>query len=304
MTDLNSSDYLLLPSDLFLLKRQNKGFQIPFFISSEAEASRVRPPAVVKTLEQRLLELTARELAALEELRAKVKYTSWYVEGTHDDWMLLRYLTSRNFDVKQSFKMLERSVQWRKTKGVDEWVCDICVRDPNQHLMQFVGWDLQHRPVCFMSMRWGPERKEPITHCVCTFNHLEKLMPIGVEQWVCITDFETYSQIKDLNIKMATSVVHTIQDHFPERLGLMILVNAPKIFGFFWKMFSSLIDSKTRSKVRFVSANSKQGIRDEFYKLFPKDLSDYLVESYIRSKENVLPTSLVWYPGGTAASGR
>lgn len=298
MTDLNSDSSLSLPSDLFPLKKQNEGFQIPFFLSSEEEALRVRPPAVVKTLEQRLLELTARGMMALEELREKLMCMPWYVKERHDDWMLLRYLTARNFDVKRSFAMLENSIHWRKTKGMDELVCETCIRDPNKHMMQFVGWDLQCRPVCFMSMRWGPERKEPIEHCVCAFNHLEKLMPVGVEQWVCITDFETYSHIKDVSVKMATSIIHTIQDHFPERLGLMILVNAPRIFSFFWKVFSSVIDSKTRSKVLFISGDFKHSMRDEFAKIFPQDLCDYLLESYRRSKENILPETLVWYPKG------
>lgn len=263
---------------------------------NEAEAEKVRPPAVVKTLEQRLQELSAREREALGALREKVRLCGWYDAAAHDDWTLLRYLTARNFDGKKALKMLESSAQWRATNGVDSWVCEACAADPNGHMMQFVGWDLSHRPVCFMSMRWGPDRKEPIRHTVCAFNHLVKLMPVGVDQWVCITDFETYSHLRDSSPRMASTVISTIQDHFPERLGLMILVNPPKIFSFLWKLISPVVDARTKSKVRFVYTNSQPNIRDEFAKLFPPHLCDYLCESYRRSRENVLPASAVWYP--------
>ncbi|RNF20256.1 cellular retinaldehyde-binding protein/triple function domain-containing protein [Trypanosoma conorhini] len=285
-----------LPRDLFLLPRQNDGFQIPFFLSTEEEAAKVRPPAVVKTLEARLRELSVKQQETLRDFKRLVKSTPWYNENEHDDWMLIRYLIARNFDKKKSFAMIEKSVKWHKEKDVDNWVCDTCLVDPNKHLMQFVGWDLQSRPVCFMTMRWGPERKHPLKHCVSAFNHLVKLMPVGVEQWVCVTDFETFSYVKDNHPRMALSVVSTIQDHFPERLGLMILVNAPRMFAVLWAALSPAIEEKTRAKVLFLYTKSKPKIQTEFANIFPAALAEYLCESYRRSEGNVLPTAPVWYP--------
>jgi hypothetical protein len=43
-----------------------------------------------------------------------------------------------------------------------------------------------------------------------------------------------------------------LQGHYPERLGVAILYNAPKFFEPFWKMASPLLERKTRNKVKFV----------------------------------------------------
>ncbi|RNF07930.1 cellular retinaldehyde-binding protein/triple function domain-containing protein [Trypanosoma rangeli] len=296
MCVLNPKTTSHLPCDLFLLTRQNEGFQIPFFLSTEEEAAKVRPPAVVKTLEARLEELSPKQQETLRDFKEIVKSAPWYNENEHDDWLLIRYLIARNFDKKKSFAMLEKSVRWRKEKDVDNWVCEVCLENPNKHLMQFVGWDLQSRPVCFMAMRWGPERKHPLKHCVNAFNHLVRLMPVGVEQWVCVTDFETFSYVKDSHPKMALSVVQTIQDHFPERLGLMILVNPPKMFAVLWSALSPAIEEKTRAKVMLLYTKVKPNIQTGFAKIFPTALAEYLCESYRRSEANVLPTTPVWYP--------
>ncbi|ORC92106.1 uncharacterized protein TM35_000043200 [Trypanosoma theileri] len=286
-----------LPGDLFLFPQQNVGFQIPFFISTEEEAAKVRPPDVVKTLEERVQELSDKQREVFGSFKKTVEMAPWYSEKEHDDWMLIRYLFARNFDMKKSLHMLERTVQWREKNAVDKWVCERCLKDPNHHMMQFVGWDLLHRPVCFMAMRWGPDRKEPMRHCVSTFTHLEKLMPGGVEQWVCVTDFETFSYLRDSSPSIAHAVVKTIQDHFPERLGLMILVNPPTTFGLLWKMLSPVMDEKTKKKVLFLYTHSKPDAKDAFDKLFPPLLSNYLYETYKRSKKGNLPTTPVWYPG-------
>ncbi|KAH9601690.1 CRAL-TRIO lipid binding domain [Trypanosoma melophagium] len=285
-----------LPSDLFLFPQQNVGFQIPFFISTEEEAARVRPPNVVKTITERMQELSDKQREIFKSFKKSVEMATWYKEAEHDDWMLIRYLFARNFEIKKSLHMLERTVQWREKNAVDEWVCERCLADPNHHMMQFVGWDLIHRPVCFMSMRWGPDRKEPLRHCVSTFRHLEKLMPAGVEQWVCVTDFETFSYLRDSSPNVALAVVKTIQDHFPERLGLMILVNPPTSFGLLWKMLAPVMEEKTRKKVLFLYTNSKPSAKEEFRKLFPPLLSQYLYETYTRSKKGDLPTTPIWYP--------
>lgn len=285
-----------LPADFFLFPRQNEGFQIPYFLTSEEEAAKVRPPPVVKTLQQRLDELSEKQRIVLAEFKVTVQGTEWYDEGMHDDWALIRYLVACDFKAKKSLEMLRNTTKWWKEKDVANWVCEKCLNNPNRHMMQFVGWDLEHRPVCFMSMRWGPDRSDPIPHCVSAFNHLLQLMPVGVEKWVFVTDFETYSHMKDSNLRVGTTVIKTIQNHFPERLGMIILVNAPSAFSFLWKLSSFAVDEKTKQKVVFWYTKSTPNVRNEFPKVFPPVLSSYLCDAYDRSKACKLPASPVWYP--------
>lgn len=287
---------LQLPTDCFPLPRQNVGFQIPYFLSSVAEVSRIRPPAVVKTWETRFGELSAKQQQAFHEYVVKVKAAQWYDAAKHDDWTCLRYLSARQYDLRKAFDMLANSAKWRMETGSDDWICEACVQCPNGHMSQFVGWDRQHRPVLYMSMRWGPERKEPMKHMVCAFNHLVRMMPEGVEQWVCLSDFETYSHLRDGKPSMGLSVIRTIQDHFPERLGNMICINPPTMFWVLYKLFYPVIDPATRTKVLFLYTEDKPSVYDAFPSLFPDHLSQFLYDSYHRSKHNMPAVPLVWRP--------
>lgn len=53
-------------------------------------------------------------------------------------------------------------------------------------------------------------------------------------------------------------VVACAQNHYPERLGVLILVDAPFVFRAFWKVISPFVDAKTLKKVVFVSGNVEE----------------------------------------------
>lgn len=288
------------PDGIFLLAKQNDGFQIPFFLTSEEEVSRIRPPAVVKTWEQRFAELNPKQQEAFHAFRKMVAEAPWYLPDRHDDWMCLRYLIARSFDLKKSLRMLENTAKWHKESGAAEWtVCEACQKDPNQHCGQFVGWDKEYRPVMFMSMRWGPERTNPLKHMICCFNHMIRMMPVGVEKWVCMSDFETYSHLHDSNPSMGIGVIRTIQDHFPERLGKMMCINPPTMFWVLYRLLKPVVDPVTLTKVEFVYTEDKPSVYDSFPKLFPKYLREFLYDSYHRSRRNLPAAPLVWYPNPT-----
>lgn len=285
-----------LPEEYFLLKKQNRGFQVPFFISSLDEVEKVHPPAVVKTWDERYKSLNSGEQCAFDEFEKEVQSKPWYDSEKYDNWYLIRYLTARNFDCRKAMQQLEETVEWLKSPQNNSTLCTLCQENPDLHCSYFVGWDLEYRPVLLMSMRWGPERKHPLQHMIAAFNHLINLMPVGVEKWVCITDFETYSHLKDSNPSMGVSVIQTIQRHFPERLGKMICVNPPTLFWGLWKLFSPFVDPPTKEKVEFLYTEDKPSVYDRFSKIFPEALCQYLYDALDRSKYNIPADPLIWHP--------
>lgn len=294
-----NGEALSLPSECFLLRKQNVGFQIPYFLSNSEELSKVRPPAVVKTWEQRFEELTEEQRGKFNELKELAKEKPWYDEEVYDDWCLLRYLTARSFNPTKALQQLENTVTWRKDPLNNALSCSICEENPNLHCGQFAGWDLEHRPVMFMSMRWGPERKNPLKHMVAAFNHMVRMMPVGVEKWVCVTDFETYSHLKDSSPSMGSSVINTIQDHFPERLAKMVCINPPTMFWVLWKLLSPVVDPVTREKVAFLYTETTPSIYDAFPSMFPEHMCRYLYDAYDHSKYCIEADPLVWTPSAS-----
>lgn len=294
-----------LPSDCFVHARQNDGFQIPYFLSTEYEVSKVRPPDVVKTWEQRFAELSATQKSHFLSFYAAVQKESWYDAIMHDTWNCLRNLTACSYNEHKALKLLKSSTEWHQANDKDSQVCQTCLADPNKHYSQFVGWDKQHRPVMLMSMRWGPERKNPLQHMICAFNHLIRMMPVGVEQWICLTDFETYSHLKDGRPGMGLNVMKILQNYYVERLGKMFLIDPPKVFSMLWAVAAPLIDPVTKTKIEMVYSDKTPSIYDVFPKFFPPDLCGYIYDTYHRSKHNLPATPLIWHPKehGYPASG-
>ena len=49
------------------------------------------------------------------------------------------------------------------------------------------------------------------------------------------------------------------QAHYPERMGVTYIVNAPGVFGLVWRTVRPFIDPATRDKIRIVTARTDCG---------------------------------------------
>lgn len=78
-----------------------------------------------------------------------------------------------------------------------------------------------------------------------------QLMPQGVEQWVWIMDFHGFG-FADINVRLAKSFLDVSAQHYPERLGLFLLVDAPRLFNALWSAIENWIDPVTKKKIRFL----------------------------------------------------
>lgn len=278
----------MLPKEVFLFPTQNIGLPIPPTICSEEALAKYRPPRVVKTLEQRIAEFNPSQQSALAELRdliAQAKTNSKEsaeIFAFADDWALLRYLVARSFRVPKALQMLEETGRWLLKNPIPSWRCKICHGgNAGIHMLQFVGWDRLHRPVLYAAMGWSSERTDPklsLMHTMEQFYHAIRLMPLGVEQWVFVTDFHTYSHLVDGNPKMSIAILQVLQNHFPERLGLQVMIAAPAMFGVFFKLISRFIEPRTRDKVLFLYPKGEPSMQRELPKLFDEPLASYMIK--------------------------
>lgn len=63
-------------------------------------------------------------------------------------------------------------------------------------------------------------------------------LPEDQEQMVWLIDFHGFN-LSHISIKVTKETAHVLQEHYPERLGIAILYDAPKIFEPFWKVICS-----------------------------------------------------------------
>jgi hypothetical protein len=58
-----------------------------------------------------------------------------------------------------------------------------------------------------------------------------------------------YSYAKFPSMSVSKATLNILQDHYPERLGHMLIANPPMLFSTFWSCISPFIDPVTRAKV-------------------------------------------------------
>ena len=82
-----------------------------------------------------------------------------------------------------------------------------------------------------------------------------RLKSVGqpLSKWVWVIDFDGFS-VRDNNPLTAAKVIRILQAHHPERLGLVVMYDAPKLFGACWAAIRPLMDPETAAKVRFEQA--------------------------------------------------
>lgn len=273
------------PNDVYFCRpKLNPSFLLPPYLVSDEVVAAVKPPAVVSTLEERLAELSAKEMDAYNEM---VKVIGPEVFEQQGGFTVLRYLVARNFNVAAATKLLHGTLAWRKTLPS---VCKWCADDPSSHMAEFVGWDKKSRPVIYMTYRYAKERGDSAAaevHMSSTFDNAVRQMPVGVTQWVTMVDFATFSIMRDSSTAVAKKILSVLSDHFPERLGCFILVNPVKGTWMLWKALSVFIDEKTKSKVRFAYSSGTPSLQSVFDELFPPHLAKYLIARYSENYQNL-----------------
>lgn len=65
-------------------------------------------------------------------------------------------------------------------------------------------------------------------------------LPPDQEQMVWLIDFHGFN-MSHISVKVTKETAHVLQDHYPERLGVAILYNAPKFFEPFFAVIIYLL---------------------------------------------------------------
>jgi hypothetical protein len=285
----NSGPRLATRNHYLIRDATNKGFVVPEFLANQGTLDVIAPPQFVKSFEQRLAELTEKERDFFDELIKIVREEKGWTTEEVDDWGVIRFMKARPKGVQQAVKMLDTHVQWKASSKPQEVNCTACITDKDAHMQQFVGWDVLHRPVVYSAFKWAKAdtrtlAPEAVEHNVECFRHCIELMPEGVEQWVNVVDFLTYSHWTDGRAPVAKAVMDVMEANYPERLGLQFLVDPPTAFFVLLKMLSPFLAANTMSKVKMVYTDKQPNIRDEFPKVFAPHLSDYLIETLENNK--------------------
>ena len=223
---------------------------------------------------------TPAERDACEQLRQSLLLTSlepgfdeyvrqWAIE---DDWCLLRYIRAHKLNVAGAQAGLLATAQWRYTEKIDDIRVDEFKHIYIQGLMYVcTSTDPSGRAIIFNrkspqpSVGWNPEVfRTELRSLVYTLERAAREMddrlargeadPSELDlKWVWIVDMEHYTKGSATPWHVTKSLVDLMRLHYPERLHLAVIIDAPWILRSLLKLLQPLIPKVTRDKVLFVS---------------------------------------------------
>ncbi|RDX62459.1 Random slug protein 5, partial [Mucuna pruriens] len=163
------------------------------------------------------------------------------------------YLRARNWNVKKAVKMLKLTLKWREEYKPEEirWE-DVAHEAETGKIYRSSYIDKHGRTVLVMrpSHQNSKSTKGQIKYLVYCMENAILNLPPEQEQMVWLIDFQGFN-MSHISIKVTRETAHVLQEHYPERLGLAILYNAPKFFEPFFMMVKPLLEPKTYNKVKF-----------------------------------------------------
>jgi len=197
-----------------------------------------------------------------------------------DDAQFLKHLRARQWNLEKSLDMIRETLRWRR----EARPYLITAKEIEGHFKSgknyHNGFTKQGRPLVIMRTRLDvpgdnagkiktilyqmerslamiDERKERLgLNQGLQKQPLTETPPEDQVAW--IFDCHKFAR-KDVDFPLSKELARVL-DHYPERLGVVYLVETHTIFRAFWRIARSFIDEKTRNKVEFVNGKSQSEV--------------------------------------------
>lgn len=204
------------------------------------------------------------EEAKVQSLRAALGELNEEGKQYTTDACLRRYLRARSWNVKRAEKMMRESLAWRATYKPEKirWE-DVAKEAETGKVFRGNAVDKQGRAVLVMrpAKQNTTSREGQIKQLVYSMENAILNLPAGQEEMVWLVDFKGWSVNMALSVKLAQEASYVLQRHYPERLGVGILLNPPHIFEAFWQVVKPFLDTRTARKVKFVYSNDAASMK-------------------------------------------
>ncbi|XP_032626590.1 SEC14-like protein 5 isoform X2 [Chelonoidis abingdonii] len=207
------------------------------------------------------------------------------------DEHILRFLRARDFNIDKAREMLCQSLTWRKQYQVDyilqTW------RPPSLLEDYYTGgWHYQDkdgRPLYILRLGQMDTKglvkalgEEVLLRHVLSINEQGQkrceentnLFGRPITSWTCLVDLDGLNMrhLWRPGVKALLRIIEVVEDNYPETLGRLLIVRAPRVFPVLWTLVSPFINENTRQKFLIYSGNNYQG---------PGGLVDYLDKDVI-----------------------
>ncbi|XP_016969158.1 protein real-time isoform X2 [Drosophila rhopaloa] len=190
---------------------------------------------------------------------------------------IMRFLAARDWHVNQAFTMLRDSLRWRREHHIDALLPEYS--KPAVVVEHFPGgWhhhDKDGRPVYILRLghmdvkgllkSLGMEGLLRLALHVCEegvqkINESAERLEKPLLHWSLLVDLDGLSMrhLWRPGIRALLYIIETVERNYPETMGRVLVVRAPRVFPIAWTIVSAFIDEHTRSKFVFYGPDSTQ----------------------------------------------
>eukprot|EP00873_Tetraselmis_striata_P028667 jgi/Tetstr1/448931/TSEL_036157.t1 len=203
------------------------------------------------------------------------------------DATLVRYAKAVKWDLQRAADKLEKTVLWRAENDVAHALTRMLPEDVEDALRKnipaaFIGHSKQGAPV-FLNhttgidivaiMKAGANMDDYVFYHVRAMEYLVncQFQPAADHHGCQVVDSQCIIlDLKGLSLKMLNSMTLSAfrtmstlyQDHYPELMSMMFLVNVPAFFSTIWRMVSSTLDETVRQKIFFLRPRDFDVMKD------------------------------------------
>nr|XP_033770260.1 SEC14-like protein 5 isoform X2 [Geotrypetes seraphini]XP_033770261.1 SEC14-like protein 5 isoform X2 [Geotrypetes seraphini] len=228
-------------------------------------------------IERYLGNLTPMQESCLIQLRQ-------WLQETHKgkipkDEHILRFLRARDFNIERAREMLCQSLSWRKQYQVD-YILETW-RAPSLLEEYYAGgWHYQDkdgRPLYILRLGQMDTKglvkavgEEALLRHVLSINEEgqkrceENTQEFGcpIRTWTCLVDLEGLNMrhLWRPGVKTLLRIIEVVEANYPETLGRLLIIRAPRVFPVLWTLVSPFINENTRQKFLIYSGNNYQGV--------------------------------------------
>ncbi|XP_028674882.1 SEC14-like protein 1 [Erpetoichthys calabaricus] len=207
------------------------------------------------------------------------------------DQHILRFLRARDFNIDKAREILCQSLTWRKQHQVDYL---LQTWNPPQVLHDYYagGWhhhDKDGRPLYVLRLGQMDTKglvralgEESLLRHVLSINEEglrrceenTKVFGRPISSWTCLVDLEGLNMrhLWRPGVKALLRIIEVVEGNYPETLGRLLILRAPRVFPVLWTLVSPFIDENTRKKFLIYAGNDYQS---------PGGLLDYIDKEII-----------------------
>ncbi|KAL0883990.1 hypothetical protein ABMA27_016040 [Loxostege sticticalis] len=176
----------------------------------------------------------------------------------HNDFSLRRYLRAFK-TVDQAFQAIIKTNKWRAEYGVADLQNDKELIEKYSDKARVLRHrDIVGRPIVYIPAKnhsSSDRNIDDLTKFIvyCLEDASKRCFEEVVDNLCIVFDLNNFT-LSCMDYQVLKNLIWLLSRHYPERLGVCLIINAPTFFAGCWAVIKGWLDENTAGKVTFVSS--------------------------------------------------